>query len=84
MVQAMIILETHKRDRKTGLSTVQYRIAAPDQMTINDVPLKVFHIHLECDIKMTPWCDNHRVTTKPHPSTSSTHPPLLVPHPSGL
>lgn len=49
---------TRKRDRETGLSTVDYTIVDVKKLTIDDtVKVTVLNIKLSCDKNLTPWCD---------------------------
>ncbi|XP_065371766.1 beta-1,4-galactosyltransferase 7 [Calliphora vicina] len=48
---------TRKRDRQTGLNTLQYKIPKVYDMTIEGIRITVLNIMLECDLKETPWCD---------------------------
>ncbi|XP_014092353.2 beta-1,4-galactosyltransferase 7 [Bactrocera oleae] len=48
---------TRKRDRQTGLNTLNYKILKVHEMSIDGVSITVLNILLECDIKETPWCD---------------------------
>ncbi|XP_055852877.1 beta-1,4-galactosyltransferase 7 [Episyrphus balteatus] len=48
---------TRKRDRQTGLDTLQYNISGVTSLTINAIPITVVNIILTCDMKTTPWCD---------------------------
>lgn len=49
--------ETRKRDTKTGLDTIKYQISERQELTIDKVPVTVISVNLECDRKVTPWCD---------------------------
>lgn len=54
---------TRKRDRETGLSTVDYNLLDVKKLTIDDVvKVTVLNIQLNCDRNLTPWCD---CTAKP-------------------
>uniref|UniRef100_A0A1B0BRG9 Beta-1,4-N-acetylgalactosaminyltransferase n=1 Tax=Glossina palpalis gambiensis TaxID=67801 RepID=A0A1B0BRG9_9MUSC len=48
---------TRKRDRKTGLKTLKYRIPSVHAMSIDGINITILNIILECDINETPWCD---------------------------
>uniref|UniRef100_A0A182M291 Beta-1,4-galactosyltransferase 7 n=1 Tax=Anopheles culicifacies TaxID=139723 RepID=A0A182M291_9DIPT len=48
---------TRKRDRETGLSTVQYSIHSRRELTIDGVPVTVLNVDLYCDKQKTPWCE---------------------------
>lgn len=49
--------ETRKRDTKTGLSTISYKISDRKELTIDGVKLTVLNVNLDCDKNFTPWCD---------------------------
>lgn len=49
---------TRKRDRETGLSTVDYQISRLNELTIDGtVNITILNIKLNCDRNITPWCD---------------------------
>lgn len=48
---------TRKRDRETGLNTLNYKILKVHEMAIDGINITVLNILLECDFKETPWCD---------------------------
>lgn len=49
---------TRKRDRETGLSTVDYTIQDVKELTIDGTAkVTVLNIKLNCDRNLTPWCD---------------------------
>lgn len=48
---------TRKRDRQTGLSTLNYKILKVHELAIDGISITVLNILLECDIEDTPWCD---------------------------
>lgn len=56
---------TRKRDRQTGLNTVKYRITDKKELTIDGAKATILNINLECDKKVTPWCDCDGKTDKP-------------------
>jgi xylosylprotein 4-beta-galactosyltransferase len=47
---------TRRRDRKTGLDNVQYRLIAKRNLTINSAPFLLYDVELVCDVLKTPWC----------------------------
>lgn len=49
--------ETRRRDTKTGLNTIKYKISERQELTVDGVELTVISVDLECDRKATPWCD---------------------------
>lgn len=49
---------TRKRDRETGLSTIDYSISDVKELTIDSiVNITILNIQLNCDRDVTPWCD---------------------------
>lgn len=48
---------TRRRDRETGLDTLRYSIATRHELTVDQVPVTVLNINLECDRSQTPWCE---------------------------
>lgn len=48
---------TRKRDHKTGLDNVKYKILKVHEMLIDQVPVTILNILLDCDVNKTPWCD---------------------------
>lgn len=48
---------TRKRDRSTGLNTIQYKIVGVKNLTIDGAPVTILNIQLHCDKILTPWCD---------------------------
>jgi len=49
--------ETRKRDTKTGLNTIRYKIIDHKELAIDGIKLTVLNVNLECDKSLTPWCD---------------------------
>jgi xylosylprotein 4-beta-galactosyltransferase len=49
--------ETRKRDTKTGLDTIKYSISDRQELAIDGVKVTVLSVNLQCDKKVTPWCD---------------------------
>uniref|UniRef100_A0A1E1W143 Beta-1,4-N-acetylgalactosaminyltransferase n=1 Tax=Pectinophora gossypiella TaxID=13191 RepID=A0A1E1W143_PECGO len=47
---------TRRRDRKTGIHDVRYKIKGEHTLTINSLPLTVYSVELLCDRNATPWC----------------------------
>lgn len=55
----LILLQlSRKRDRKTGVSTVQFRVVSNIEMTIGGAPLNFVNVELVCNYDITPFCDN--------------------------
>ena len=48
---------TRKRDRETGLNTLEYDLINVRHMTVEDIPFVVINTKLKCDKTLTPWCD---------------------------
>nr|XP_019540888.2 beta-1,4-galactosyltransferase 7 [Aedes albopictus] len=48
---------TRRRDRETGLNTLRYSLDSRRELTIDDVPVTVLNLNLECDKSQTPWCE---------------------------
>uniref|UniRef100_A0A5S6QKS2 Galactosyltransferase N-terminal domain-containing protein n=1 Tax=Trichuris muris TaxID=70415 RepID=A0A5S6QKS2_TRIMR len=49
-------IETRKRDRKTGLNTLKYRVIDRIEMTVSGFQFSLVNVALYCDVKSTPWC----------------------------
>lgn len=49
--------ETRKRDTKTGLNTISYKISDRKELAIDGIKLTVLNVNLDCDKNFTPWCD---------------------------
>lgn len=47
---------TRKRDRHTGLHSVNYVVKNKYELTIVGVPILVLNIELKCNKTITPWC----------------------------
>ncbi|XP_064600700.1 beta-1,4-galactosyltransferase 7-like [Liolophura sinensis] len=47
---------TRRRDRETGVNTVQYKVQSLKKLTIDGAPLTIMNIMLSCDLTVTPWC----------------------------
>ncbi|XP_053694920.1 beta-1,4-galactosyltransferase 7 [Sabethes cyaneus] len=48
---------TRRRDRETGLDTLRYSVDKRYELTVDQVPVTVLSINLECDRSQTPWCE---------------------------
>ncbi|XP_015785339.1 beta-1,4-galactosyltransferase 7-like [Tetranychus urticae] len=48
---------TRKRDRETGLHDVKFELTSKTKMTIEDFACDIYSVKLNCDYKLTPWCD---------------------------
>lgn len=49
---------TRRRDRVTGLNSVKYKIDSWHKISIDNGPVVIYNVKLECDYKLTPWCDH--------------------------
>lgn len=47
-----------RRDRRTGLSTLTYTKVSDLEITISGSPFHFVSVKLDCDYKLTPFCDN--------------------------
>lgn len=47
---------SRRRDRVTGLDTVQYNIESTTELLIEASPVTIVNIHLDCKLELTPWC----------------------------
>ena len=48
---------TRKRDRDTGLDSLEYDVSNVHHMTVEEIPFMVVNVKLKCDKSLTPWCD---------------------------
>ncbi|VDO94895.1 unnamed protein product [Soboliphyme baturini] len=48
--------ETRKRDRVTGLQSVQYTLVKRVEMNIEREPFTLLNVKLHCNVSLTPWC----------------------------
>ena len=46
------------RDRETGLSTMDHKTLSRHELTIEGNFVSMIAVELNCDNKVTPWCDN--------------------------
>ncbi|KAA0193611.1 hypothetical protein HAZT_HAZT007548, partial [Hyalella azteca] len=53
-------LLTRRRDRRTGLNTLNYYVMSRRKLSIEGFRLTVLNVALQCDEKETPWCDCQR------------------------
>lgn len=52
---------TRKRDRRTGLSTINYKTKSVNKLRIDDIAnVTIVNIELICNHQETPWCDCSR------------------------
>ncbi|ODN05527.1 Beta-1,4-galactosyltransferase 7 [Orchesella cincta] len=49
--------KTKRRDRLTGLNNLNYTLLSTTHMTIDEAPLVLLNVRLQCDITISPWCD---------------------------
>ena len=57
MALLVLFQMSRRRDRKTGLDSVKYKLVSDLEMTISGAPLNFVSVELECDYKVTPFCD---------------------------
>ena len=43
-------------DRETGLTSVRYTIDSKRTVTIDQAPVTIINVLLECNTALTPWC----------------------------
>ncbi|XP_054167229.1 beta-1,4-galactosyltransferase 7-like [Oppia nitens] len=55
---------TRRRDRKTGLNTVNFRLLNVNQLSIDNCPVTLYNVQLICDISSTPWCQTKESLNK--------------------
>ncbi|KAK0051287.1 beta-1 4-galactosyltransferase 7-like isoform X1 [Biomphalaria pfeifferi] len=48
--------KTRRLDRETGISTVKYEVDSTHDLAVDDAPVTVINIYLECNVDFTPWC----------------------------
>lgn len=66
MIVLILLLQvSRRRDRVTGLDTVQYEIASVNHLKINGAPVTLINVMLQCDLEQTPWCVAPETTRKP-------------------
>lgn len=49
------------RDRETGLTTVKYSVKTRPMLwfiMLHRAPCSIINVKLDCDLELTPWCDN--------------------------
>lgn len=63
---------TRRRDRVTGVDSVQYSLLKLNQLMIDGAGVSVLNVRLHCDQTRTPWCDCNRGGTSNVTSTHST------------
>ena len=47
---------TRKKDRSTGISTIDYELIKIQELSIDNIPVKIYDISLNCNREVTPWC----------------------------
>ncbi|XP_071793692.1 beta-1,4-galactosyltransferase 7-like [Asterias amurensis] len=50
--------ESFKRDPETGLDNVQYSVRSTQELSVNGAEGILLHVMIECDVTITPWCDD--------------------------
>lgn len=48
---------TRRRDRETGLKSLDYEVKRIRKVSIDEIPLTLLNVWLNCDTTKTPWCD---------------------------
>ncbi|XP_071947600.1 beta-1,4-galactosyltransferase 7-like [Antedon mediterranea] len=48
--------DSFKRDRLTGLDTLQYELIRTHKLKIEGASCTIYHVKLICDENLTPWC----------------------------
>ena len=46
-----------RRDRRTGLNTLSYTKVGDLEITVAGAPFRFVSVKLDCDYKLTPFCD---------------------------
>ncbi|XP_072042376.1 beta-1,4-galactosyltransferase 7-like [Amphiura filiformis] len=49
--------ESFKRDRLTGLDTVEYELRSSQKLSVDGATATILHVELDCNKDLTPWCD---------------------------
>lgn len=49
---------SRRKDRRTGLSNVKYKLVSNIEVTVSGAPFNFVSVELDCDYKVTPFCDN--------------------------
>lgn len=47
---------TRRRDRKSGVHDVAYKIHNTHNVSIDSLPITVINVQLICNTDVTPWC----------------------------
>ncbi|XP_033102897.1 beta-1,4-galactosyltransferase 7-like [Anneissia japonica] len=48
--------DSFKRDRVTGLDTLQYELIRTHELKIEGAVCTIYHVKVACDEELTPWC----------------------------
>ena len=56
--RSLMLQMSSKRDRRTGLNTLTYTKVSDLEITISGAPFHFVSVELDCDYKLTPFCDN--------------------------
>ncbi|EDV20030.1 uncharacterized protein TRIADDRAFT_61457 [Trichoplax adhaerens] len=62
----------YQRDRVTGLSTLRYRLVSQHQLTVDSAKCRVYNVQLECNLAVTPWCQNKKKKNRNRKVANST------------
>ena len=57
MAHFLVLQMSSRRDRKTGLNTLTYTKVSDLEITISSAPFHFVSVELDCDYKLTPFCD---------------------------
>jgi len=55
---------TRRRDRVTGLNTVQFKLISINEMSVDNNPFTVHNVELICDTSVTPWCQTKQSSSQ--------------------
>ncbi|CAG2168922.1 unnamed protein product [Oppiella nova] len=63
---------TRKRDRKTGLNSVQFRLKSVNEVMIDRSAVSVYNVQLICDLSLTPWCQTRQTIASKGPKAANS------------
>lgn len=70
---------TRRRDRQTGLSTVDYGVSSKRSLQIDGTPVTLLDVELVCDTSLTPWCNCTGAPKETEPVDRSRDADVIVP-----
>jgi xylosylprotein 4-beta-galactosyltransferase len=70
---------TRRRDRDTGLSTVDYTVAATRKLSIDGAEVNFLDVNLICDTSLTPWCNCTGAPRETEPLDKTRDDDVVVP-----